>query len=313
MENALHFDLNTGAKIPAVGLGTWKAPPGVVGEAVKTAVKVGYRHIDCAHVYDNEKEVGIALKELFSTGVVQRSDMFITSKLWCSDQAPEDVCKALSKSLEDLQLDYIDLYLIHWPFRTKHGSRGFAPEVMEPLCIAETWNAMEGLYASGQARAIGVSNFSTKKLQDLLKIAKVPPAVNQVECHPVWQQPALHNLCKSTGVHLSAYSPLGSPGSWLKGEILKEPILTEIGEKLNKSAAQVALRWGIQSGHSVLPKSVNESRIIQNLSLFDWSIPHELFSKFSEIHQQRLLRGDFAVHQTLSPYKSIDDLWDGEI
>ncbi|KAL0545133.1 hypothetical protein IC582_020277 [Cucumis melo] len=231
----------------------------------------------------------------------------------CSDQAPEDVCKALSKSLEDLQLDYIDLYLIHWPFRTKHGSRGFAPEVMEPLCIAETWNAMEGLYASGQARAIGVSNFSTKKLQDLLKIAKVPPAVNQVECHPVWQQPALHNLCKSTGVHLSAYSPLGSPGSWLKGEILKEPILIEIGEKLNKSAAQVALRWGIQSGHSVLPKSVNESRIIQNLTLFDWSIPPELFSKFSQIHQQRLLRGDFAVHQTLSPYKSINDLWDGEI
>lgn len=112
---------------------------------------------------------------------------------------------------------------------------------------------------------------------------------------------------------MQAYSPLGSPGSWLKGEILKEPILIEIGEKLNKSAAQVALRWGIQSGHSVLPKSVNESRIIQNLTLFDWSIPPELFSKFSQIHQQRLLRGDFAVHQTLSPYKSINDLWDGEI
>ena len=289
--------LNGGDEFPVIGLGTWKADPGEVGQAVKEAVRAGYRHIDCAAVYGNEAEIGQALNELFREGIVARKDLWITSKLWNNSHAPDHVLPAYQKTLKDLKLDYLDLYLMHWPIAFRHDL--IYPETaadcvpLSEIPLIETWKAMEPLVHQGLCRNLGVANFSLTKLKALIANAKHKPQVNQVELHPYLAQPELVSFCREHKTILTAYAPLGSSGrpEHLKASdepvLLADPIIGQIAAEHRATPAQVLLQWGIGRGTVVIPKSVNPNRIRENLGALQLKLDSSALGKIDQLNRNR--------------------------
>ncbi|KQU24281.1 glyoxal reductase [Bacillus sp. Leaf13] len=264
--------LHNGVKMPWFGLGVFKVEEGPeLVNAVKVAIKHGYRSIDTAAIYENEEGVGQGIREGLKEAGISREDLFVTSKVWNADLGYESTIAAYETSLKKLGLDYLDLYLIHWPVEGKYK---------------EAWKALETLYKEGKVKAIGVSNFQIHHLKDVIKDAEVKPMVNQVECHPRLTQKEVQAFCKEQGIQLEAWSPL------MQGELLDNEVLQEIATKYGKSVAQVILRWDLQNGIVTIPKSTKEHRIVENSSVFDFELTEEDMNRISELNQNHRVGPD---------------------
>lgn len=307
--------LNSGHTMPMLSFGTSAAlllPNEELVPILTAAIQVGYRHFDTAAMYGSEEALGLAIAQAQNQGLIKnRDDIFITTKLWCTDAHPDLVLPAIKKSLQRLGLEYVDLYLIHFPVRLKPGNE--AKGVALPFDIKGTWEAMEECSKLGLTKSIGVSNFGAKKLSELLQNATIPPAVNQVEMNVAWQQGNLRKFCQEKGIHMSAWSPLGANGaSWGTLAVMESPVLKDIAISTGKSVPQIALRWILEQGVTPVVKSFNKVRMTENLQIFNWELSADDLMKIKQIPQRRgCLVREFVSED--GPYKTLEDLWDGEL
>ncbi|SDP36980.1 aldo/keto reductase [Desulforhopalus singaporensis] len=316
-----YYTLNNSLRMPALGLGTWKSKSGEAKKAVTSALEAGYLHIDCAPIYKNEKEIGEALHGAVTGNIVTREKLWVTSKLWNNAHAPRHVRPALERTLSDLQLEYLDLFLIHWPvhFRQDIEFPRKPEEFLHPddIEFIETWQAMEKMVKKGLCRAIGVCNFSLLKLKTLVSQAAIPPAVNQIELHPYLPQPEMVAFCSATGIVPTAFSPLGSPDrpAALKksGEpvLLDHPEILDIATQAGCTPAQLLIRWALHRNCAVIPKSTHPARIRENLEAQELVVDRGTLQKLDSISTSfRFVDGAFFCSPG-SPY-SLDYLWNDE-
>lgn len=270
--------------MPIIGLGTFLSKPGEVALAVKAALHLGYRHIDCAEAYDNQKEIGEALSEIWKEGKIKREEVFFTSKLNAKKMQPDLVQKQLEQTLQELQLTYLDLYLIHHPVAVGADSK-----YRRGVSIQDIWREMEKLQDSGKVKAIGVSNFPTVLVNDLLNYARIKPAVNQIERTPYLTQKRHIEFLKSEGIHITAFGPLGAPGLMGQRKPNVKPLMSnqtviDIATKKGKTIAQVLIRWAIQSQTVVIPKSTTPARIEENFKVLDWELTNDEMKALDDLN-----------------------------
>ncbi len=314
--------LATGAEIPVVGLGTFGSDnygPEIIANAVKEAVKAGYRHIDCAAVYGNEKEIGQALKELFAEGVVRREELWITSKVW--NDMHHDVVGACKKSLSDLGLDYLDLYLVHWPFPNFHAPK-VSVESRDPHArpyiheeYMEVWRAMESLVDNGLVRHIGTSNMTKAKMELLLRDCRIKPAFNEMELHPHFQQPELKKYMEDNGIRVIGFCPIGSPNRPERDKTpedtvpIEDPVIVKIAEKHGIHPAVVCIKWAVQNGQIPIPFSVKPAKFVSNLrAAVEDPLTKEEMEAIKGIDKNcRFIKGQVFMWKTARSWR---DLWD---